>query len=229
MGWGRVNAFRAVIEASGSLVLQNDLVNIGEAETHESPHSIFVAGDRIDIPRGGGTYYTVKGNGTSGGNVTLRAAKAIFLDPGFTVEKGGIFYAYIDPSLGGGIAKIVSSARHYFFENADNVKSNNEDSTGTFSEVIPTEYTLSKNYPNPFNPTTTFKYGLKEEIKVTIKIYNILGKEIITLVNETLPAGYKSIIWNGTDNFGNPVPSGIYICKMIAGDFTKSQKMVFMK
>ncbi|MBN1186450.1 MAG: S8 family serine peptidase, partial [Bacteroidales bacterium] len=200
MGWGRVNAFRAVIEASGSLVLQNDLVNIGETETHESPHSIFVAGDRIDIPRGGGTYYTVKGNGTSGGNVTLRAAKAIFFDLGFTVEKGGTFYAYIDPSLGGGMAKRVSSAKNNLLEDDDNIKSNNEDSTEVCSKVLPDEYTLSNNYPNPFNPTTTIKYVLKEEIKVTIKIYNILGKEITTLVNETQPAGYQSVIWNGTDH-----------------------------
>ena len=93
----------------------------------------------------------------------------------------------------------------------------------------PTIFSLSQNYPNPFNPTTTFQYALKDEAAVTIKIYNILGKEIITLVNETQPAGYQSITWNGTDHSGNPVPSGIYICQMNAGNFTKSQKMVLMK
>ena len=93
----------------------------------------------------------------------------------------------------------------------------------------PTIFSLSQNYPNPFNPTTTFQYALKDEAAVTIKIYNILGKEIITLVNETQPAGYQSITWNGTDHSGNPVPSGIYICQMNAGNYTKSQKMVLMK
>ena len=88
---------------------------------------------------------------------------------------------------------------------------------------------LEQNYPNPFNPTTTFKYALKEEANVTIKIYNILGNEVKTLVNENQPAGYQSVIWNGTDQSGNPVPSGIYICRITAGNFTKSQKMVLMK
>jgi hypothetical protein len=94
---------------------------------------------------------------------------------------------------------------------------------------IPDRFELPPNFPNPFNPTTTFQYALKEETKVSIKIYNLLGKEIATLVNEIQPTGYQSVIWNGTDRFGNPVPSGIYICKMIAGNFIKSQKMVLMK
>jgi len=96
-------------------------------------------------------------------------------------------------------------------------------------ENIPLQFSLSQNFLNPFNLTTTFQYALKDEAAVTIKIYNILGKEIITLVNETQPAGYQSITWNGTDHSGNPVPSGIYICQMNAGNFTKSQKMVLMK
>ncbi|HCK98630.1 MAG TPA: hypothetical protein DHW42_00795 [Candidatus Marinimicrobia bacterium] len=102
---------------------------------------------------------------------------------------------------------------------------------------IPLKHELYQNYPNPFNPTTTFNYALKEETNVTVKIYNILGKEVITLVNESQPAGYQSVLWDGTDHFGNPVPSGIYICRMcvhpdlsgIAGDFTKSQKMLLIK
>ena len=90
-------------------------------------------------------------------------------------------------------------------------------------------FILFPNFPNPFNAATTIEYALKEETKVIIKIYNLLGKEIATLVNENQPAGYQSVIWNGADRFGNPVPSGIYICRIIAGDYTKSQKMVLMK
>jgi len=94
---------------------------------------------------------------------------------------------------------------------------------------MPIEHEFYQNYPNPFNPTTTFPYSLKEEVKVTVKIFNLFGKEIATLVDKIQPAGYQSVTWNGTDHFGNPAPNGIYICQMIAGGFNKSQKMVLMK
>lgn len=94
---------------------------------------------------------------------------------------------------------------------------------------MPIEHEFYQNYPNPFNPTTTFKYALKEEAYVTIKVYNILGEELITLVSETQPAGYRSVIWDGTDHYGNPVSSGVYLCIMTAGDFTEVQKMLLMK
>jgi parallel beta-helix repeat protein len=94
---------------------------------------------------------------------------------------------------------------------------------------LPVRYALHNNYPNPFNPITTLKYALKKEITVSIKIYDLLGKEVLTLVNENQSAGYKSVIWNGKDHSGNPVPSGIYICRMVSGDFTQSRKMLLMK
>lgn len=216
---------------NGDLVLQNITVGIGKTKTYRANNSITAAAS--------GTYFTIEGNGVSGGNATFVAGNSITLNPGFTVDLGGSFYAYIDPGIGGGLGKLASSDMGGLVNSdidnknsADSTNSDGEnsaDSTNNANTSLPTKFTLSNNYPNPFNPTTSFKYALKEETKVTIKIYNILGKEITTLVSETQPAGYQSVVWHGTDNSGNPVPSGIYLCIMVAGDFTESQKMVLLK
>jgi len=160
----------------------------------------------------------------SGADVKMCDDNEITLQPGFTVELGGKFYAYVDPSLEGGLNKFAS-----YSNKSNGNEETNKDSTQNFQNNLPANYSLFKNYPNPFNSTTTLKYALKEKTKVTIKIYNIIGKEIITIVNETQPAGYQSVTWNGTDSYGNPVPSGIYIYRMVAGNFTKSYKMVLIK
>jgi hypothetical protein len=88
---------------------------------------------------------------------------------------------------------------------------------------------LHKNYPNPFNPTTTINYSLKENVKVSLKIYNIKGQLVKTLVNDIKPAGEHSIIWDGRDYNGNRVSSGIYFYKLKAGDFQKVRKMILLK
>jgi hypothetical protein len=94
---------------------------------------------------------------------------------------------------------------------------------------IPQEYALYQNYPNPFNPTTTIKYDLKQTAKVSLKIYNILGQEVRTLVNFNQEAGYKSIVWDGLNNYGARVASGVYIYRIEAGDFVQARKMILMK
>lgn len=97
------------------------------------------------------------------------------------------------------------------------------------SAPVPDRFVLYQNYPNPFNAITTLRYTLKKETNVTIKIYDLLGKEVRTLVNNRQSPGYKLISWNGMDYSGNLVPSGVYLCIMTAGNFTQSQKMMLMK
>ncbi|MCU7494237.1 MAG: T9SS type A sorting domain-containing protein [Ignavibacteria bacterium] len=97
------------------------------------------------------------------------------------------------------------------------------------SEAIPHENCLLPNYPNPFNPTTNIQYSIKENSHVILKVYNVLGKEIKTIVDEVQPAGSKIVTWNGTDNDGMVVPTGIYIYQIKAGNFVKAQKMLLMK
>jgi hypothetical protein len=94
---------------------------------------------------------------------------------------------------------------------------------------LPAEYALQQNYPNPFNPTTTIEYALKERSKVVLKIYDIVGAEVRTLVNEEQGAGVRQVIWDGRNNSGAPVASGMYVYRIQANDFVKSAKMILMK
>lgn len=91
------------------------------------------------------------------------------------------------------------------------------------------DFRLAQNYPNPFNPTTTIDYRLPAEAKVVLKIYNLLGEEVVTLVNAIQTAGGKSVAWDGTNRFGQQVSSGTYIYKITTGNFTSSRKMMFLK
>ncbi len=93
----------------------------------------------------------------------------------------------------------------------------------------PTAFELYQNYPNPFNPSTTMRYNLPKAGQVSLKIYNTLGQEIRTLVNGVRPAGTNEIIWDGKNNSGNSVSSGIYLYRLKAGNFTLTKKMTLMK
>ena len=91
------------------------------------------------------------------------------------------------------------------------------------------EFTLFQNYPNPFNPTTTLQYELPTDAQVKIRIFDILGKEVKTLVNNQQNAGFKSIQWNATNNAGQPVSAGLYLYTIEAGAFRQTKKMVLLK
>jgi hypothetical protein len=95
--------------------------------------------------------------------------------------------------------------------------------------VVPVQFDLSQNYPNPFNPTTKIDYQLTKDISVTIKIYNILGQEVKTLVNQVQKAGYYTIEWNGTNNFGSSVSSGVYFLRLRTQGFVSTKKMMMLR
>lgn len=88
---------------------------------------------------------------------------------------------------------------------------------------------INQNYPNPFNPSTTISYTLPEESNVTINIYNLLGNRVARIFSSIQPLGTHSIQWNGTDQQGNQVPTGIYFYQLQAGDFVQTKKMVLMR
>jgi len=94
---------------------------------------------------------------------------------------------------------------------------------------IPTEYSFYQNYPNPFNPNTTLRYDLPEQSIVNITIYDMLGRQVKLLINQTQEAGYKSVIWDATNNQGNPVSAGVYLFQIQAGEFVQTKKMVLLK
>jgi hypothetical protein len=101
--------------------------------------------------------------------------------------------------------------------------------TGETGISAPKHFNLFQNYPNPFNPDTRIDYEIPVSSQVTIKIFNILGQHVRTLVNEFKLAGNHSITWDRTDNFGNEVPSGIYVYVMSAQDFEMMKRMIIMK
>jgi hypothetical protein len=101
-------------------------------------------------------------------------------------------------------------------------------STGS-NPVVPAEYTLKQNYPNPFNPSTTIFYSLKNAGQVELHVYNVLGQNVRSLVSDFQPAGEYSVKWDGRDNTGNSVASGVYFYKINSGDFSEIKKMVLMK
>jgi hypothetical protein len=95
---------------------------------------------------------------------------------------------------------------------------------GNGQSSIPQNYSLLQNYPNPFNPTTTINYELPKEGLVTLKVYNILGKEVKTIVNEVEPAGNYKVSFDASK-----LSSGVYFYKIEAGSFVQSKKMILMK
>jgi len=94
---------------------------------------------------------------------------------------------------------------------------------------VPGEFALHQNYPNPFNPVTTINYDLAKDGHISIVVYDLLGREVKTLINEVQNAGYTSIRWDGTDNRGKTLASGMYFYQMYTGDFILVRKMVLLK
>ena len=95
--------------------------------------------------------------------------------------------------------------------------------------VMPEKFTIHQNYPNPFNPVTTLRYDLPENGNVNITIYDMLGRQVKTLINQNQDAGYRSVIWNATNNYGEPVSAGIYLYQIQAGEYMQTKKMVLLK
>jgi hypothetical protein len=91
-------------------------------------------------------------------------------------------------------------------------------------DILPVEYKLEQNYPNPFNPSTVIKFAVPEKSSVLIKIYDVLGSEITTIVNEEMDAG-----WYQKNFDGSGYASGLFICRMQAGNYVSTKKMLLIK
>jgi hypothetical protein len=110
-----------------------------------------------------------------------------------------------------------------YVQNVDDAK----DETGNREK--PTGFLLSQNYPNPFNPTTKIEFTLAKPGFVSLNIYDLLGRKVRTLVSEHLSSGYKSVLWDGRNDSGKDVASGIYFYRLKTEAFDKTMKMVMMK
>jgi hypothetical protein len=94
---------------------------------------------------------------------------------------------------------------------------------------LPTVYALHQNYPNPFNPVTKLSYDLPEDSFVNIIIYDVMGRKVKLLINDKQSAGYRSTLWDATNDNGEPVSAGMYIYMIRAGEFNRTKKMVLLK
>ena len=145
--------------------------------------------------------------------------------PGYGTSTERRFYTYNDENLSGG---------NYQYR----LKQIDFDGTSNYSEIVeveinqPISFSLEQNYPNPFNPTTKIKYsipsviasGAKQSQLVILKVYDVLGNEIVTLVNVEKPSGLYEVEFNASD-----LPSGVYFYRLKSGSFLVTKKMLLLK
>ena len=96
-------------------------------------------------------------------------------------------------------------------------------------DLLPLTFALYQNYPNPFNPTTIITYDLPEATRVELVIYDIMGQRVATIKNGRQDAGLYHVRWNGTNDLGTPVSTGLYFYQLNSTPFSATRKMVFMK
>jgi photosystem II stability/assembly factor-like uncharacterized protein len=124
------------------------------------------------------------------------------------------------------IRKFLLYENELYLATDESVWKSNPDSLTSVTEddIKPKEYFLSQNYPNPFNPSTTIKYSLAQTGRITLSIYDLLGREVVKLIDEEKPAGEYETKWNASS-----YPSGVYFIKMQAGEFSETRKVVLVK
>jgi photosystem II stability/assembly factor-like uncharacterized protein len=124
------------------------------------------------------------------------------------------------------VRKFLLYEKELYLATDESVWKSNPDSLTSAAEddIKPKEYFLSQNYPNPFNPSTTIKYSLPQTGRVTLSIYDLLGREVVKLIDEEKPAGEYETQWNASSH-----PSGVYFMRMQAGEFSEVRKVVLVK
>lgn len=193
--------------APSDLCIGNTTVNSGQTLNYQITNT-------ITVPCSNPQYFIIN----SGGTANMEAGNYILIKDGFHAKTGCIFNAKITGSDDGIKLSDIGNKNKEVEKLTDNIILN-----------TPTDNSLSQNYPNPFNPTTLIQYSLKENMNVKITVYDILGRIVKSLINENQNAGYRSVIWDGTNNFGSSVATGLYIYKIEAGNFIDSKKMLLIK
>ena len=182
----------------------------------------------------------LKARKTESNEVRLTWTDNSEVEDGYVIERklsANASFAVIDTLKGSGSEYIDQTAEPnqlYFYRikaykgTAESYYSNEFSITITVSGIhdaqIPTEYSISQNTPNPFNPTTKIEFALPKTSRTTVTVYDLLGREIRTLVNEKLHAGYHELHINASD-----LPSGVYVYRIQSGDFVQSKKMLLLK
>jgi len=172
----------------------------------------------------------------------MRAASAEIGDHGMDTNATSITVSYVDIIEDMSENNVTAAALEWTVHVTDGIDTVEADNAPfsitidganalrTYLEgLLPDEFALHQNYPNPFNPVTTLRYDLAENAMVNIIIHDMLGRQVKTLINRTQDAGYKSVIWNATNDYGKPVSAGIYLYQIQAGESISTKKMVLLK
>lgn len=150
-----------------------------------------------------------------------RLRMLIYSEDGAEMPSGLHEFLEIDENTNISINEIqVSSTDGYLIETV--LKNNAEG-------LIPASFILHQNYPNPFNPETEISFELPKAANLELTVYNILGQEVVKLIDGFVSAGHHSVTWNGTDQYGTTVASGIYFYRLYSNEFTDKKKMILLK
>jgi flagellar hook assembly protein FlgD len=98
-----------------------------------------------------------------------------------------------------------------------------------YENTVPSSFKLYENHPNPFNPSTKISFELSNDDIIELNVYDLTGNLIKNITSQNYTAGRHSLNWNGTDNYNNPVPSGVYIYQIKTSDNSESKKMMLLK
>jgi hypothetical protein len=166
------------------------------------------------------------------GETTFRIEKFDSIQVRYHIEAGGegIGKNYLPAGTDG--SKLTDDGGYYTIWLGDYYIGNDDIPVSIGDDRItslPLKYTLEQNYPNPFNPTTTISYAIPEAAEVRLSLYNVLGQQIVTLVDEQQPAGTYTVQWDGHTGLGGPASSGVYFYRLEAGDHVITKKMLLLK
>lgn len=193
-------SFLEEVDAGNGIVLARETVNLWVLFVRFEPNVEFYEGS-VDMPAG---HRTMLGNGND--NLRTDDGAHVFNFYNFTEQSEMVYLAEVKRMLNLG-----------------------ETAVDDRENTVPNDFVLAQNYPNPFNPETIISYTLPQAENVTLAVYDVLGNEITTLVNEHQTSGQHQVSWNGKDADGVNVASGIYVYRVTAGNSVQSHKMLLVK
>jgi len=170
------------------------------------------------------TYSNIEGGFTGTGNIDANPLFCDYWSGSWPQLAGNYNLTFLSPAIGKGENGVNMGAFDVGCDIDNSLLSVDE-----LIDVTPTEYALHDNYPNPFNPTTTLRFDLPEVSDITLTIYNMLGQKVKTFDYQNTSAGYHSVKWNATNDYGEQVGAGVYLYQLQTKDFVKTRKMVLLK
>lgn len=200
------------------LLASAELHNVNVGSNFFNPSSLeILQGDQVRWNRTAGTHTTTSGSSPNANG--LWSANLNSSTPSFTRTFNSTgtfpyFCTFHDPSMAGSI----------IVEPASGILDDDESGSG-----VPGAFALRQNSPNPFNAATQIEFGLERDSHVQLSVYNILGQHIATLASGFQPAGFHTVLWDGQDQFGRDVPSGIYFARLLTSDVMMTRKMVLLR